>query len=109
MSRSPSPVSSLDFPDSDDSEEAYRPRAATRRRAPAKGSTVVRLNLSAAKSVATTAALHAVEGDVEDDDGRTGGYEDNSGDRRRALDMSMQELKGDHMARPLWVDEEGSM
>lgn len=111
MSRSPSPASSLDFVDSSGSEAEYVPvrrkRAAPARRAGAaapKGP--VKINLTALHRAQAVASAHPVEGDVDEDD------EDDGGDMvmgRRTVDLSGLDLKADHAARPLWVDEHGNM
>lgn len=109
MSRSPSPASSLDFLQSDESEDEYAPlrrsvaaKKTKKKAAPAK--TGLKINLSALQRAA---AAHPAEGqfesDGEDDDGfleRLGG---------RGIDLSDETLKADHTARPLWIDEAGNM
>ena len=110
MSRSPSPASSLDFFDSDPSdEEEYRPRKSLKRRgaaaasgASAKKTTKVTLNLKAARQAAATPVPGLDEGDDFDE-------EEYAVVGRRGIDLSAQELVRDHEIRPLWVDDEGNM
>jgi DNA excision repair protein ERCC-3 len=128
MSRSPSPASSLDFISSagSESEEEYRPtahkRAINKRRTVqanavagpssggggggAKKAIKIKINLGAAAR--SGAALHPVDGDVElDDDVLEEQVAGVMGSR--VVDLSNRELKKDHSARPLWVDEAGHM
>lgn len=123
MSRSASPASSLDFAQSSGgsgSEEEYQPvrrqrQAPTRRPAPAtsrqkgkkgKASGPIKINLSALQRAAAVTSAHPADGDIEEDepeeftDGLIG---------HRGVDLSGLELKADHAARPLWVDEHGNM
>lgn len=117
---SPAP-SSLDFAASGESEDEYIPvrraRQAPKRgtgagagargggAAPKKGPTI---NLGALKRAQALAAVHPVEGDVEDDEVLEGGEFMGQG-KRIAIDLSDLDLKPDHAARPLWVDESGHM
>lgn len=127
---SASPASSLDFISSDGSasEDEYRPqthkRAINKRRPPpassstnavasgsgsgagsgAKTGIKIRLNLGAASR--TGAALHPIDGDIEDDEIQEAVA---SVMGSRVVDLSNRELKKDHASRPLWVDEAGQM
>lgn len=126
MDRSPSPASSLDFFQSDESasEDEYRPSAhkrAVNKRRPAanavasgsgtsagagvKKAITIKLNLSAAARHG--AALHPVDGDVDMDDEVQEQVASVMGGR--VVDLSNRELKKDHASRPLWVDEAGQM
>lgn len=114
MSRSPSPASSLDYLDSDESSvEEYnpssRPHAANKRRAAGgKKGPPLKINLSALRRARDVAAAHPTEGVVEDNDGED--WEDTEGIvGSRGVDLSSQPLKDDHAIRPLWVDENGNM
>ena len=123
MSDPQSPASSLDFISSDESESGQEYTPATHRRAlnkrrPATATAAagpstagarkalkIKINLgSAARS---GAALHPVEGDVEMDDEIEEQVAGVMGSR--VMDLSNRELKKDHSARPLWVDEGGHM
>ena len=127
MSGSASPASSLDFFESDGSgsEAEYTPathRRAANKRRPAQSSNAVagpstangarkalkiKINVGATSSSRAGAALHPVEGDVEMDEEfeeQVAGVMGN-----RVMDLSNRELKKDHSARPLWVDEAGHM
>jgi DNA excision repair protein ERCC-3 len=125
MSRSPSPASSLDYfrSDASGSEEEYTPathRRAANKRRPAnavagpstatpgvKKALKIRINVGAASSSRAGAAMHPMEGDVEMDEEieeQAAGVMGN-----RVMDLSNRELKKDHSARPLWVDEAGHM
>lgn len=124
MSRSPSPASSLDFVDSDDSgsDEVYTP---VRRRAPAtkKRGAVKRnggaaapvaplkINLSALARAQAVTAAHPADGEIDEDEAMDDGGEllDGLMGGGRGVDLSGLELKVDHAARPLWVDEHGNM
>jgi hypothetical protein len=68
---------------------------------------VSKINLSALARSQALAASHPVEGDVEEDDDIEEQEEGIIG--RRGVDLSMLDLKADHAARPLWVDENGHM
>jgi DNA excision repair protein ERCC-3 len=122
MSRSPSPASSLDYFQSSGSasEDDYVPRS----RAPGKrkgggaggkkagAGPKLKINLSALQRARDVAAAHPVEGDVDEDeygvdDEETGYLDGLLG--RKGVDLSSLELKADHAARPLWVDEYGNM
>lgn len=120
MSRSPSPVSSLDFFESDGSasEDEYRPSAhkrAVNKRRPAavaapsgsgqKKGLTIKLNLSAAARHG--AAMHPTDGDVDMDDEVEEQVASVMGGR--VVDLSNRDLKKDHSSRPLWVDEQGQM
>jgi DNA excision repair protein ERCC-3 len=127
MSRSDSPASSLDFISSDGSasEEEYRPSAHKRagnKRRPIQANAVagpststavtggkksikIRINVGAASRAG--AALHPVDGDVEMDEAVEEQVAGVMGSR--VVDLSNRELKKDHSARPLWVDEAGHM
>lgn len=126
MSRSESPASSLDFFQSDasGSEEEYTPathRRAANKRRPAQTSNAVagpstggarkalkiKINVGAASSSRAGAAMHPVEGDVEMDEEIEEQVAGVMGSR--VMDLSNRELKKDHSARPLWVDEAGHM
>lgn len=128
MSRSPSPASSLDYFQSDGSasEEEYRPsssrRAPPKRRGPplatsagASGSsgkkgTTLKINLSALARARDTAAAHPADGPIEEEEEGVEEEEDfETLTGGRIVDMSNRELKKDHTARPLWVDESGHM
>jgi DNA excision repair protein ERCC-3 len=127
MSRSSSPASSLDFPPSDDSgsEADYNPsahrRAATKRR-PAQsqaqsqavagpstgnGTKKIKIKINLGASARSAAALHPMDGDVDIDDEVEEQVAGVMGSR--VVDLSNRELKKDHAARPLWVDESGHM
>ena len=113
MSRSPSPASSLDFLDSDASEEEYNP--SSRRRAPnkrvpgGKKGASLKINLTALKQIRDAAAAHPSEVPIEDDE-VIGGWEDSEViDGSQIIDLSGQPLKEDHAIRPLWVDDQGNM
>ncbi|RXK41677.1 DNA excision repair protein ERCC-3 [Tremella mesenterica] len=114
MSRSPSPASSLDYFESSGSasEDDYVPHS---RRAPRKAVTsaagpskkiTLKFNLSAINQSIQAAAEHPTEGAIEDD--YLMGNEDGSNTLGGA-DFSNQDLKKDHAARPLWVDEYGNI
>jgi hypothetical protein len=127
MSGSLSPASSLDYFESDasGSEAEYTPathrRAANKRRpanavagpststAPAGGKKAlkIRINVGAASSSRAGAAMHPMEGDVEMDEEVEEQVAGVMGSR--VMDLSNRELKKDHAARPLWVDEAGHM
>lgn len=124
MSRSPSPASSLDYFQSDGSasEDEYDPSPA--RRAPGKrriGATgnggagkkglTIKINLSALARARDTAAAHPADGAVEEDEEADGGEEEDMELMMggTVVDLSNRELKKDHTARPLWVDESGHM
>jgi DNA excision repair protein ERCC-3 len=117
MSRSPSPASSLDYFQSSGSasEDDYQPRRRApvkRKTASAKKGPTIRINLSALARARDVAAAHPIEGDVEEDE--YGVNDEEAGYLvgllgRKGVDLSGQELKGDHAARPLWVDEYGNM
>jgi DNA excision repair protein ERCC-3 len=105
MSDPGSPASSLDFFQSDESgsEAEYAP--ATHRRAANKRRPN---NAAAGPSTARAgAALHPMEGDVEMDEEVEDQVAGVMGSR--VMDLSNRELKKDHSARPLWVDEAGHM
>jgi DNA excision repair protein ERCC-3 len=123
MSRSPSPASSLDYFQSSGSasEDDYVPRS----RAPGKrkggaassgkkagAGPKLKINLSALQRARDVAAAHPLEGDVDEDeygvDDEEAGYLDGLLGRK-GVDLSSLELKADHAARPLWVDEYGNM
>jgi len=100
MPRSESPASSLDFYDSDPSEEEYRPQRTERGgplTAPAKKGLTIKLNLGAGR-----AAPQEEEFDASYD-----AYDE--GVRSHVVDLSGQDLVRDHEIRPLWVDEQGNM
>lgn len=117
MSRSPSPASSLDFVDSDPSgsEDEYAP---VKRRAPAKAparggaaaATGIKINLTALQRAREVASSHPADGAVDYDDGGDdgGGFLEGLVGRR-GIDLSDENLKADHAARPLWIDESGNM
>ena len=119
MSRSPSPASSLDFFESDVSEdEAYTPQKRTvtkKKTVPAAGGKkggaggpTIRINLRAAAAAQDAAAQYPMDGDIEvDEELEEGDAEGIVG--RRGIDLSGQELVRDHEIRPLWVDELGNM
>ena len=125
MSRSESPASSLDFFQSDESgsEAEYAPathrRAANKRRpanaaagpstatAGPKKALKIKINVGAASSSRAGAAMHPMEGDVEMDEEVEEQVAGVMGSR--VMDLSNRELKKDHSARPLWVDEAGHM
>lgn len=103
-SRSPSPASTLDFADSSGSEAEYVP-AKRARKAPAGGkkkAAVAKINLSALQRAQSVAAAHPADGDVEEEPE----YDDEEGG---PMDLSSLDLKPDHAARPLWVDDSGHM
>lgn len=126
MSRSESPASSLDFISSDGSasEEEYRPqthkRAINKRRpvntnAVASGSgsasatapkTGIKIRLNLGAAARQGAALHPIDGDIEDDEMQEAVA---SVMGSRVVDLSNRDLKKDHASRPLWVDEAGQM
>jgi DNA excision repair protein ERCC-3 len=125
MSDPGSPASSLDFFQSDESgsEAEYAPathrRAANKRRpnnaaagpstatAGPKKALKIKINVGAASSSRAGAALHPMEGDVEMDEEIEDQVAGVMGSR--VMDLSNRELKKDHSARPLWVDEAGHM
>ncbi|WOO78810.1 General transcription and DNA repair factor IIH helicase subunit XPB [Vanrija pseudolonga] len=117
MSRSPSPASSLDFVDSDSSgsEDEYAP---VKRRAPAKAparggaaaATGIKINLTALQRAREVAGAHPADGAVDYDDGGDDGEGFLEGlVGRRGIDLSGENLKADHAARPLWIDESGNI
>ena len=107
MSRSPSPASSLDFISSSGSEEEeYRPqkkRGTAAASSSRKGPTI-KINMRGLKSAQNAAALHPMDGDVEEEE-----YESRAVVGMRGVDLSDQDLVRDHELRPLWVDETGNM
>ncbi|WWD20644.1 hypothetical protein CI109_105120 [Kwoniella shandongensis] len=130
MSRSPSPVSSLDFFESDPSdEEEYAP---VRRRVPGKAAGgskkvangggggaaggskgKVKINLTALRRARDVEVAHPADGPIEEEDDGVGD-EDDEGYfdgmiGKRAIDLSNQQLKADHGLRPLWVDDRGNI
>jgi len=120
MSRSPSPASSLDFADSagSGSEEEYTPvrrrqpparRGGVKKAGTAKGKKAVplRINLSALQRAQAVTSAHPAEGPIEDDE-EEGEYMDGM-IGARGVDLSGLDLKADHAARPLWVDEHGNI
>jgi DNA excision repair protein ERCC-3 len=124
MSDAESPASSLDFISSDDSDSGgeYAPathkralnkrRPATTTNAAAGSSTsgarkALKIKINLGSSARSGAALHPVEGDVEMDDEIEEQVAGVMGSR--VMDLSNRELKKDHSARPLWVDEAGHM
>jgi DNA excision repair protein ERCC-3 len=126
MSRSPSPASSLDFAQSSGgsgSEEEYTPvrrKAPTARKAPAatagkkgkKGKAAagpLKINLSALRRAQAVTSAHPAEGPIEDDEEFGEGEFADGLIGARGVDLSGLELKADHAARPLWVDEHGNM
>ena len=125
MSRSPSPASSLDYFDSSGSasEDDYMPRSTRTRKVPqsargaagpstSKGRKItLKLNLGAAGAAREVAVAHPAEGEVDEDDYEIGDEEGAVEGlmARRGADFSDQDLKRDHAARPLWVDEYGNM
>jgi hypothetical protein len=104
MSRSESPASSLDFYDSDPSEEEYRPQRTAKRSgpsaAPVKKGLTIKLNLGSAKG----APVQEQEFDASYD-----AYDEEGPMQSRIVDLSGQDLVRDHAIRPLWVDEQGNM
>jgi DNA excision repair protein ERCC-3 len=123
MSPSGSPASSLDFANSSGgsgSEEEYQPvrrRQAPTKRAAAvagkkgkkgKATQPIKINLSALRRAAAVTSAHPAEGDIEEDEPGEGEYADGL-IGARGVDLSGLELKADHAARPLWVDEHGNM
>lgn len=121
MSRSPSPASSLDFADSagSGSEEEYTPvrrrqpparRGAAKKGVVAKGKKAavpLRINLSALQRAQAVTSAHPAEGTIEDDEDEGEFVDGIIG--ARGVDLSGLDLKADHAARPLWVDEHGNM
>ena len=95
MSRSESPASSLDFYDSDPSEEEFRPQRA--KRGPKK--LTIKLNLAGRASQAAP---------EEEFDASYDAYND-AAPQSHIVDLSEQDLVRDHEIRPLWVDEQGNM
>jgi DNA excision repair protein ERCC-3 len=120
MSRSPSPVSSLDYLNSDfsASEDEYVPvrrqAPAAKKRAPVargKKAGTLKINLSALARAQEAAAAHPAEGEEYDEgpevdvaEGFLGGLL-----ASRTTDLSGEDLKQDHAARPLWIDDDGNM
>lgn len=108
MSRSVSPASSLDYMHSDGSEDEYAElrRTVQRQRKPTKAAsrTVPKINLTALQRAA---AAHPAESQFDSDaDSEDPGFLDRLGG---TIDLSKQELKPDHAARPLWIDQTGNM
>ena len=115
MSREGSPASSLDYfqsdEDSDDNE--YAPGSTARATPSARGGPsttrpiTIKLNLSAVKQPSQRTVAEV----VEDDDTHPyyGGVEGDGDGFSGAVDLSSQDLKPDHQARPLWVDEHGNI
>jgi hypothetical protein len=108
MSRSPSPVSSLDFGASDLSEDEYEYQYSSRKpaakKAAAAGATGIKINLSAlqrARAAESDGVVHDAPADGE-------GFLDTL-TGRWGVDLSGERLKNDHAARPLWIDESGNM
>ena len=66
-----------------------------------------KINLTALARSQALSAAHPVEGDIEEDDDIEEQEEGIIG--RRGVDLSGLDLKADHAARPLWVDEHGNM
>lgn len=109
MSRSPSPASSLEFMSSSDSEAEYRPQQ-RKRAPPPKKSAGIKINLSALQRARTVATAHPADGQDYDEEiprGDEGFLDSLMGGR--AIDLSDQNLKADHMNRPLWIDEDGNI
>jgi len=104
MSRSESPASSLDFYDSDPSEEDYRPHRIRKRGgpsiAPAKKGLTIKLNLGVGRGAPAQEEEFDASYDAYDEDGNM---------QSRVVDLSGQDLVRDHAIRPLWVDEQGNM
>lgn len=66
-----------------------------------------KINLTALARSQAIAAAHPAEGDIGEDDDIQEQEEGIIG--RRGVDLSGLDLKADHAARPLWVDEHGNM
>ncbi len=100
MSRSESPASSLDYIDSDSSEEEYR-RPAPRKKKTA--SAPLKINLTALKRAQDVASAYPSEDQVDIAEEEEFEEEDDE------YDLSTETLKADHAARPLWIDSKGNM
>ncbi|KAK4688853.1 DNA excision repair protein ERCC-3, partial [Tremellales sp. Uapishka_1] len=123
MSRSPSPASSLDFlaSEASASEDEYAPSSSRRRgppprprRGPAnKNGASLKINLSALARAKDIASAHPAEGDDYDEEGYAQGVDQGygflGGLGNRTIDLSGEDLKMDHAARPLWIDEDGNI
>ncbi|BEJ16468.1 hypothetical protein CspHIS471_0510730 [Cutaneotrichosporon sp. HIS471] len=109
MSRESSPASSLDFINSDESEDEYaelrkKQLAKQRPKKAAAPRTVPKINLTALQRAA---AAHPAEGQFDSDaEGEDSGFLGRLGG---SIDLSKQQLKPDHAARPLWIDETGNI
>jgi hypothetical protein len=113
MSRSPSPVSSLDFGASD-SEDEYAPQrrrkaalvTANKKKGQAPPPTTGggKINLTALQRAR---AAETGDGGEYSDGGADAFLDTVGGDW--GIDLSRESLKADHASRPLWIDEDGNM